>query len=417
MKPTSYALSDVGKVRDNNEDRYYCDDTHRVYAVADGIGGKPGGETASQAIVDAIAERADSFARLIRLTETRSDCDDPLLSDAQRDSIFCELSQALQQINEEVYHSGNTSAFQEGIGSTVDLVVMGRRSAFILHVGDSRVYLVRSGEIFRVTSDHTYSEHLREHPELLGKQQQPERFSHILTRSMGGRPHVDVDRLFVDLMPGDRLILCTDGITDYLAGAEILEFATKHGDDSLPRQLVACANERGGKDNATSVVVGLNDDANEFSRAATRPDTFRSVRFLQSVELFSELEFQEMLKLLRYLRAHRYDSSQRIISHNDPVDGMYFVMSGSLQVERAQEYVDQIYSGGHFGEFGLFGKSRRLADVRCLEKCEILFLSQDNLQQLRRDDPALCNKLLWKLLANTTEFIQKMMDTDDTIEE
>ena len=410
METISYAATDVGKVRDNNEDRFYRDDTHGVYAVADGVGGKPGGEKASQAIVDGIDGHAPAFARLLQRTQEKSCGEEGILGDEERDSIFSHLSRALQGINEEVYRSASVGKFRQGIASTVDLVVVGRRSAFILHVGDSRVYLIRGDEIFRVTRDHTYSEYLRQHPELLGEDQSLDHFSHVLTRSMGGKPRVEVDRLFVDVMPGDRLVLCTDGVTDYFTGADILEFSQSCDDGELAKILVDGANARGGKDNATALVVDVRDDEDRpFSRAATRPDTFRSVRFLESVDLFSELELPEMIKVLRFLRSQRTGADELVISRHDRVDGLYLLMSGRLAVEIDGEKVDEIDAGGHFGEFGLFGHPRRVADVRCLEECEILFLSEENLRRLMQTEPVLGNKLLWKLLSRTTELIQQMM--------
>lgn len=402
MEIKCWARSDVGRRRTGNEDRYFADAEQGVFAVADGIGGKPGGAEASQMIVDAIEERAGEFRRVIQERSTP-------LNNADREEVFAFLSDALQSINQEVYRRSESSEYPRGIGSTVDLVVLAGGGAFILHVGDSRVYLVRGESIYRVTRDHTFEQYLNNHPRLGADGRNPAEYSHVLTRSIGGQPRVEVDRLFVDLRAGDRLLLCTDGITTYLPGSELRQYFDDGDDAAIPSQLIDCVNERGGKDNSTAVVVAV-DSADGFSRAPTRPDTFRRVRFLQTVDLFSELGFQELIKVLRFVDTDRFDAGDTIIRRGDPVDGMYFVMDGEVSVEIGDRLVTTLCQGEHFGEFALFGEPVRSADVRCRRDCEVLFMSDDDLRRLVEESPALSNKLLWKMLARTSSIIQEMIE-------
>ena len=404
---SGWAESDVGKVRETNEDRYYCNPELGVFAVADGIGGKPGGEVASQAVVDGIAACAGEFREFI---ETKSFP----LTKSDRDDIFAHLTGSVQAINHQVYHRATTDGFPRGIGSTLDLVVLAPAGAFVLHVGDSRVYLVRDDEIFRITSDHTFEQHLRNNPVLQGDHKSPEKYSHVLTNSIGRAPGIEIDQLFVDIRSGDRLIACSDGITDYLGGQEILEFC-KRDDKDLPRRLIETANERGGKDNSTVVVAAVTGDGDaRFVKRPTRPDTFQRVRFLDTIELFAELEFQELLKVVRYLHSQQYNAGEAVVSQGDEVDGLYFVMHGELIVEVDGRQISTVGPDEHFGEFALFGKPARSADVRCHKDCQVLFMRGKDLKRLVREEPVLGNKLLISLLGRTSQIIQEMLEDSNS---
>ena len=403
-----WAATDVGQRRSRNEDRFFRDPDRGVFAVADGIGGKPGGAKASELVVRQIDERAEDIRRFV-------DRRDAPLEACGRDEIFEFLTDAVQAINQRVYSQRDSSKFPRGIGSTLDLVVLASGGAFVLHVGDSRVYLLRGEQIYRITRDHTYEQQLRDNHRGDPREQHPEKYGHVLTRSMGGRPRVTADRLFVDLRPGDRLLLCTDGVTRHLTGSDILTLSGECDDEMVPQRLIDEANDRGGLDNSTAVLVSVDRGGEEapesadFARAPTQPDTFRRVRFLESVMLFSELEFQELLKVLRFVRTRHAPKGEVIISRGDPVDGLYFVMEGQLTVELNQKRLTTLNAGDHFGEFALFGQPVRSADVKAEESSELLFISKGNFEKLVDETPDVGTKLLWQLLARSSQIIQEML--------
>lgn len=397
------ALSDTGRVRAQNEDRFFCDPELGVFAVADGIGGKPGGQVASQTVIDGINDRAADFRRFV-------DARFPDNSADRRDEIFDYLFEELQSINYDVFQRGTSNKYPRGIGCTVDMVVLAQGGAFILHVGDSRVYLLRDDNIFRVTRDHTYAERLLESPDINQQRLDPEKYKNVLTRSIGKTPRVKVDRLFLDMEPGQRLLLCSDGITKYFSDPQILAEARSSQDSDLPRRLIEGANERGGADNSTVVLVAVQPGAGgAFDRAPTQRDTFGQARFLQSLELFSELELQEMLKVLRYVRSLNCQAGEPVIDPADPVEGLYFVIQGKVEVRLGQVALGMLGPGEHFGEISLFGDEAKRPDARCIDDAEILLMPRESLYRLVREDPVLGNKLLWRLLARTSSVIQELL--------
>src|SRR5690606_8741480 len=129
-----------------------------------------------------------------------------------RERVFAMLLQRVQEANTKIYEVGKEVDPMRPPATTCDLVVLSDQAAFIAHVGDSRVYLLRGEEIFRITEDHTFAEQLRQ--EEVDDEAVLERYRNVLTRSIGGRPQVDVDALFIDLQAGDHLLLCSDGLTD-----------------------------------------------------------------------------------------------------------------------------------------------------------------------------------------------------------
>ena len=395
------AFSDVGRQRTQNQDRVVALPRWGVFALSDGIGGKPGGEVASQMIVDAVEARAESMARAAR------EYDATTLEG--REEVFSVLFDEVQAINAAVYEAGRDEAFPRGIGATLDLVVFGPHGAYILHVGDSRVYLFRRGEVYRITQDHTFAEHLRANPDLRGHGE-PRLFSHILTRSIGREPRVEPDRLYVELIAGDRCLMCSDGITDYFTGQQLLELLREADEDRLAQHLVDAANAAGGKDNASALIVELgNEFGEEFERGATtQPDTLRRLNFMHQIELFDALGMQETLKLLRYVITESVASGDVVIRQGDPVDGLYLIMDGELEVRRGEESLGRLGEGGHFGEVGLFGAPVRSADVVCRKPGHLLLLRTENLRRLVEEEPELGTKILWRLLEQAAGLIQKL---------
>lgn len=403
MKIKGRGRSEVGKVRSNNEDRFFCDPDRGIFVVADGVGGKPGGEVASETVVNSVRERADEFHQLL------ADRSEELTS-VEREEIFGHLQQAFREINSEVFRIGRRRQYPAGIATTADWMILGANSAFILHVGDSRIYLLRDEEIFRLTRDHTFTEHLHDHPQLLEQYKEPEKYSNILTRSVGSSMHVEIDTIFVELEEGDRFLMCTDGITDYFGGAEILNFARGRDDEEFIHELARAANDSGGKDNLTAVTVRVAPAAeSDFSRGATRYDTFQRVRCLQSLDLFADLEMQEILKVLRFVHARPCEDGEEVVSRGDQVDGIYVVMEGNLSVQIEGREINQIQTGEHFGEFALFGDPVRSADVKALAPSYLLYISGESLRKLVREDPILGNKLLTRLLARMSRLIQELV--------
>jgi protein phosphatase len=249
MRIESKSLSDVGMKRPLNEDSFCANDHEGLYVVADGMGGHAHGEVASRLAVETIEE-------FVKLTSGDSDVTWPYGIDETLSLNGNRLKTSIRFANQKLLEHARASAGCEGMATTVVAVLLDGKVAEIAHVGDSRLYLIRDGEIRRVTSDHSWvneqvqsgvidSEQARNHP-----------LRNVVTRALGGRPDLEVDVQSLELQSGDRLLLCTDGLTTMLNDAEILRIVLDgEGGVGQTEQLIDAANRSGGEDNTTAILL------------------------------------------------------------------------------------------------------------------------------------------------------------------
>ena len=241
--------SDAGRIRPLNEDY------HRVWrlphrgghlsvlAVADGMGGAAAGEVASKLAVEAL----DDTVR--RYVAER---------DEGRDVVGLEslLEKAMRLANHRVHRAALQQTGSRGMGTTLTCVAIEKGVAYLGHVGDSRGYLVRGGKIYQLTKDHSWVEEQLERGVLSEEEARTHEWRNLITRALGTRPQVAPDAARVDVVPGDLLLLATDGLHGVVESEEILAEVLRSGDpQSTVDGLIALANERGGPDNVTIVIA------------------------------------------------------------------------------------------------------------------------------------------------------------------
>jgi len=230
------AATDVGRVREGNEDAYLVDDAMGLIAVADGMGGHRGGEVASATALEALRAA---------ITSGRP------------------LRESIEDANQAVFAKSLTDSNLRGMGTTLTAGTLVAGDTLLLgHVGDSRAYLLHDGELRQVTEDHSLVEELVREGRLTADEAAVHPQRSIITRALGLDPSVDVDVYPVELVPGDRLLLCSDGLSGMVQPDDIA--ATLRREDDPVRaaaQLVDAANQAGGEDNITVVVVAVTDEA------------------------------------------------------------------------------------------------------------------------------------------------------------
>ncbi len=238
------AATDVGKVRTRNEDSYLVDAP--LYVVADGMGGHRGGDVASQLTVET-------------LRDARPEWGPP----------GGELMEAVRNANRVVYDRSAADRDLRGMGTTVTALQIAGDAGRIVHVGDSRAYLLRDGSLQQLTQDHTLVQQMVDEGQLDADDAERHPARHIMTRALGVEPQVQIDELTLDLHTGDRLLLCSDGLSGMLTSDDIRALLGRDSDaQETAEALVALAVERGGEDNVTVVVVDVEEgDAAEESEA------------------------------------------------------------------------------------------------------------------------------------------------------
>ncbi|MBR6891238.1 MAG: Stp1/IreP family PP2C-type Ser/Thr phosphatase [Clostridia bacterium] len=234
-----YAITDIGRMRPINEDSYYLPrEGERFCAVADGMGGHNAGEVASAMAVDV-------FSRCMRQAE-----------DVSEQALFDSVAEA----NEAVFEVALENAGMSGMGTTFSALAEQGGVAYIAHVGDSRVYLVRDGAITRVTTDHTLVEEMVQKGMITPREARFHPRRNIITRALGTDPDVEIDLIRVDVRPGDVFFLCSDGMTNYVEEYEILLAAQSEGDwQRKLEHLVSLALGNGGADNITALFAVMEE--------------------------------------------------------------------------------------------------------------------------------------------------------------
>jgi protein phosphatase len=246
-------VTDTGRRRDHNEDALLVDPALGLFVVADGMGGHAGGGTASSLAVDTI----QAHVRAARQAEPEA-FDAPAGPGASR--VPGVLRDAVEAACRSIYRAAQEDPSLAGMGTTVTAAIFAGRSAFLAHVGDSRFYLARGGRIFQVSEDHSLVNEQFKAGAITAEEARSSRFRNIITRSVGFEEEVLVDVMEVEVEPGDTVVLCCDGLSNLVSEEEILGVATREPLDTSPEQLVELANERGGDDNITVIVVKVDGE-------------------------------------------------------------------------------------------------------------------------------------------------------------
>jgi serine/threonine protein phosphatase PrpC len=390
-RPAAFGLSDVGRKREQNEDSFAIDEALGLYVVADGMGGHAHGEVASRTAVDVVREyvaaRRDVLAALAQDS-----------SQENRAAAQALIAGAIQLACGEIFRKARAEAGKRGMGTTCDAVIAAGSAVVIGHVGDSRVYLVRHGRAHRLTEDHTLVAMQIKAGLLTPAEAAQSSWRSVLIHAVGVQESVPVDTLFVECQPGDRLLLCSDGLHNYLGDDEVgALFAADP--TSLPQKLIDLANERGGEDNITAVVVSFADAA-ESSRAA---DAGAMMELLQRIPMFSGLTYKEQAQVLSVAGAQKCPEGHVIVREGTVGDTMYIVVAGKLSVEKDGIQIGTLGPGGHFGEMVLIDDGPRSATVFALEPARVLSISRAPLMRVMRREPRLAVKLLWS-------FVQTLSD-------
>jgi protein phosphatase len=245
----SAGLSDVGLIRSSNQDAFVVDDALGLWVVADGMGGRAGGNIASSLTVRALLEHFKNFC----------DCDEVAATQGDGDVSF-QMRQAIQRADEAVRGRALEQSDLSGMGTTIVAAIVASMSPLQLvvgHVGDSRAYLYGDHVLQPLTRDHSLVEDLLARGQISPEDAATHPQRHILVRALGIEGQTEPDIASHAIQPGDIVLLCTDGITKMLSDSQIMAHLdlASHSPDEACKGLVSEANARGGKDNSTAVVV------------------------------------------------------------------------------------------------------------------------------------------------------------------
>lgn len=250
MRVSASARSDVGRARATNEDFFAIQPDHQLYLVADGMGGHGNGEVASRLATISVCE---SIAEAPKSGWGRESAVEPVQQT---------LREALETANKAVFKAVAEDSELTGMGATMVAMMFLDHQAVVAHVGDSRIYRLRSGRFDQLTEDHTWVGQQVAAGELSLEEARSHPFRNVVTRALGGEANLEVELASHSIELGDVYLLCTDGLTTVLEDDEIRSIVAE-GDEleATCGALIEAANDRGGPDNVTVMLVSFTEDS------------------------------------------------------------------------------------------------------------------------------------------------------------
>jgi serine/threonine protein phosphatase PrpC len=246
--------TDPGVARPSNEDVAHVDPAGRFVILADGMGGPGAGDVAATTAVDVVKMCLESYGELI-------DAFSRAPSAVGRDKIHGLAARAVQLAHNVILERQRKERDKHRMGTTLDLVVIAGTEAFVIHVGDSRTYLVRDGIATQVTADHTVAEMMKRSGAIIDSVARESTLRSILSSAIGMPAGMAIDHATLELRPGDRLLICSDGLHDYFTREDLAARLSIAALDAAVDDLIAEARDRGGHDNITAIIVETFDPA------------------------------------------------------------------------------------------------------------------------------------------------------------
>jgi len=391
--PQCFASTHQGRKRAHNEDNYLADPDLRVFAVADGMGGHQAGEVASAIAVRTVHEVLQNSRGMLTPMEVAGP-----RSEVSRREVLGLLEWAVQEASRRIHAEAQKDEGKRGMGTTLSVMVLLDAHAYVAHVGDSRIYLVRGSRVDQVTEDHTIGNELVRLGVVTWDQLPNVPRRNAITRAVGIYEHVEVDTLTLEVLPRDQFILASDGLTGYLdSGREDLSKWTAEEDgEKVVQGLINFANERGGKDNITSLLVRLGGGDVRDSARAKRLELKREM--LHTMPLFSRLAERELLQVMQVAEVFEYAPGEVVIQQGEAGDRMYVCLDGRLQVVSHNTPVGELKRGEHFGEMALVRNLPRSATIKAIVPSELISIKREDFFELIRSEPRVAVKLLWQFL-------------------
>lgn len=395
-----HARTDVGRVREHNEDNFLVDRGLGLYVVCDGMGGHASGEVASAIAVQALRDALKKD-------------EDFLLDFAKGDASV--RPEDVKNLVESAAHAANAAVFSEaqrdsskrGMGTTLTALVLVGGYGFIAHVGDSRCYLFRGGEVRMLTEDHSVINELKRRGKLTPQILEKIGNKNAVTRAVGVYETVEVDTFHFLTAPGDRYLLCSDGLHGYVEREDELKSLVEGlGEEIATQRLIDVANERGGKDNITAVIATITQDDGDASDMVLAYETLAGMPF------FQHLEPRELLRVQAMARPRAFKDGDTVVTEGTPGDSIFVVLKGNANVRKGDADIAKFEAGHFFGEMSLIEKRPRSATVTSDGASQMLEIARADFFKILREEKDIGVKLLWNFV---TELSKRLRATSQNL--
>jgi len=389
MQVRGYGLTDSGRRCGVNEDVLFADDELGLYIVCDGMGGHAAGEAAAKIAVESVV----SF-----LEERFEEINQAAVSFKPVPRIVSLVREAIQYACRNVYSWTDEKKSAKGSGTTLTLLLIYGRYAVVGHVGDSRLYLLRSGTIHQLTHDHTMIQDMIDRGGLPPEAARNHPMAHVLCRAVGVMESVQVDTLNLEILPADKFLLCTDGISSVLSDRDLETLLIRHQSAEAPHKLLEAALSAKSLDNLSALVVEVTTPEQELIAEQQRAkETQLKISMLTNMYLFRELSLQEIVRFVNLSEVVISKKGQCLFKEGQHDNSLYVILQGKLQVISGNTVVAELGPGSHVGEMAWLTGEPRSASVTVIESGKLLRIKGEEFEALVYAEPVTGVRLLREL--------------------
>ena len=407
MEVRFWAATDDGLTRDHNEDNFLVDKKLNLFIVADGMGGHAAGEVASSVAVREVRRVvAENRTVIQRYGQTEGA--------ETRQEVLKVIEKSIVEACARIYELAQESPERRGMGTTCSMMLVAGRRGFIGHVGDSRIYMVRTNRVHQLTEDHSLVNELIRRGRLKPGDVFDSPYKNAVTRAVGVYESVEVDAFDFDIAPGDNFLLCSDGLSCYIDDDITREYLSAEDIRSVPDRFIRLANQCGGKDNITAIVVRLSLDAAEAGKAQPEAreqrvapsDTRQRVEVLRAVPLFKYLAYKDLIRILAAAETRSYRPGTTIFAEGAQHDTFYVIIDGQVRLEKGDKTLVEKGRGDHFGEAAMIDNSPALVSAIAAGRVDALVIERQAFFDALRHDAIVAVKVLWSIVQMQTDRLQ-----------
>ncbi len=392
-------LTDTGKKRAHNEDYYDFDESLGLFVVCDGMGGHAAGEVASELACKTVFDFLKKKQKIFKSLSNSHD-------QAKKRRVSALVEEAILAANKVVYDLSRKDESKKGMGTTLVLCLVTKAGIFIGHVGDSRAYLVRKQKLIQMTEDHSLVNELIRSGIVTPEQGKNHPQGNVITQAIGVQKVIRPDILFHEVMHGDTVFICSDGLHDYLNDEIALKMHKKVGIKQLSKEFVRFANEKGGKDNITCISLQWGDRKGPPAHPS-EVNIAKKIETLKKINLFSSLDYTELSQLLEVIQVRTVETRSTIVKEGEVGEDMFIILKGHVDILYGNAKVASLGPGRYFGEMSLIDRTPRSATIKTTTACKFMRILRSELFALLKREPRIGLKVFWAFLQSMNKRLRE----------
>jgi PPM family protein phosphatase len=377
MKTRFYAVTHPGTSRQQNEDHALEDPGIGLYMVADGVTHPRGRECATRA--------CEEVRKYLRAHQALIDRHGQGSTAALRQDIAALIRDAMEHASSIVFQESKGDPANHGTFAAVVAALVSENFAFIAHAGDARAYSIREGAFYPLTRDHTYLASMLAEGKTFAEARKVG-YADNLFLAMGHQPVAKATIYVRELAPGERLLLCSDGLSDYFNPGTFLSSAASASSAAMPELLEKFALSRGGRDNITATVLEF-ENQQPVEKSKISPNVLVKLQAIRSLRIFQHLDDRQLIGLLSFADTRNYGVGDTIIRKGILTDEMHIVITGEFTVDVGRGPIETAENkGAILGEMSLFDGGLPSATVTVTKPLiTLVFLREALFTYMRQD--------------------------------